>query len=154
MERKKNTFALEKESSMAGGRENCVIQQGVVLRIEGERMVVGVAQAEACSACAARAAGGEVREVVVRVPKGGARVGDRVTLGITAWEGFRAMFIMYVVPFVIVLVSLIVLVGRGVGEGLSGVVSIGLVLPYYILLYVFRDRIEAKIRVKGVQKEE
>ena len=151
MERKKNTFALEKESSMAGGRENCVIQQGVVLRIEGERMVVGVAQAEACSACAARAAcgksGGEVREV-------GARVGDRVTLGITAWEGFRAMFIMYVVPFVIVLVSLIVLVGRGVGEGLSGVVSIGLVLPYYILLYVFRDRIEAKIRVKGVQKEE
>ena len=90
----------------------------------------------------------------MRVPKGGARVGDRVTLGITAWEGFRAMFIMYVVPFVIVLVSLIVLVGRGVGEGLSGVVSIGLVLPYYILLYVFRDRIEAKIRVKGVQKEE
>ena len=142
MERKKNTFALEKESSMAGGRENCVIQQGVVLRIEGERMV-------ACGK-----SGGEVREVVVRVPKGGARVGDRVTLGITAWEGFRAMFIMYVVPFVIVLVSLIVLVGRGVGEGLSGVVSIGLVLPYYILLYVFRDRIEAKIRVKGVQKEE
>ena len=59
MERKKNTFALEKESSMAGGRENCVIQQGVVLRIEGERMVVGVAQAEACSACAARAACGK-----------------------------------------------------------------------------------------------
>ena len=84
MERPTNTYALEKESSMAGGRENCVIQQGVVLRIEGERMVVGVAQAEACSACAARAAcgksGGEVREVVVRVPKGGARVGDRLTL--------------------------------------------------------------------------
>lgn len=65
-----------------------------------------------------------------------------------------AMLVAYVVPFVIVLLGLLILLALGVNEGIAGLVSIGLMVPYYVVLYLLRGRLETKVSVKSVQKEE
>lgn len=143
---------------MTSDEGKCATPNGVVLRIEGGRMVVGVERSEACGSCSARRAcgafGSAVHEVVVPMPNCSVCVGDRVTLGVSEREGRMAMLVAYVVPFVIVLLGLLILLALGVNEGIAGLVSIGLMVPYYVVLYLLRGRLETKISVKSVQKEE
>ena len=121
-------------------------------------MVVGVERSEACGSCSARRAcgafGSAVHEVVVPMPNCSVCVGDRVTLGVSEREGRMAMLVAYGVPFAIVLLGLLILLALGVNEGIAGLVSIGLMVPYYVVLYLLRGRLETKISVKSVQKEE
>lgn len=120
-------------------------------------MVVGIERAEACGACAARNVCGTHRgtlhEVEVALPRQDVRVGDRVTLQISEKEGFRALLLAYVVPFVLILVILGLLVSHGVREGVAGVSSIGLVGLYYAVLYLYRGKWTSKASVKDVQKD-
>lgn len=143
---------------MTKERVDCTVQQGVVLRVEGGSLVVGVARHEACGACVARRAcgalSGGMHEVRVGYSGHDVQVGDRVLLQITNRESFRALFIAYVVPFVIVLLGLVVFIALGVREGVAGLVSFGLLVLYYLTLYFFRDRLKTEIGVKGVQKLE
>lgn len=138
-------------------KAGCAIRNGIVKRIEGDRIVVGIERAEACGTCGARSVcgmhGSEVHEVEVAQPEQSVRVGDRVTLSIPDREGFRALLVAYMLPFVLVMVALGVLISLGAQEWLAGVVSIGLVGVYYAVLYWFRSRWTSKASIKDVQKE-
>lgn len=142
---------------MAVNSKSCAIRRGVVMRIDKGRMVVGVERGEACGACAARgicgAPGGALHEVEVALPKQAVRVGDRVELSVSDRESFKALLIAYGVPFLIVLVALIGFISAGMREGVAGLLSIALVVPYYVFLYIFRKRLTAKVSITSEQKE-
>ncbi len=68
--------------------------------------------------------------------------GDQVNLIMQKSMGGKAVFLAYVLPFLLVLVSLIVLTSVLKSEGMAGLISLVVVIPYYIFLYLQRDKLK------------
>lgn len=64
--------------------------------------------------------------------------GQEVTVIFQESKGFTALFYGYVLPFIIVLLTLIISISTTNNELLSGLISLGILLPYYTTLYFFR----------------
>ena len=65
--------------------------------------------------------------------------GDQVTLFMKRSLGMKAVFLGYILPFLIVLISLIIFSLIIDNEGVAGLLSLAIVVPYYLILYRFRD---------------
>jgi len=59
--------------------------------------------------------------------------------------GFRALFLGYVLPLIILLAALILMIAFGTKEVWAGLSAIGIVGLYYLTLFSARDRIAKKI---------
>jgi sigma-E factor negative regulatory protein RseC len=122
--------------------------QGVIDRIEGDRAHVRIMSESACAACHAKgacsAADQEEKYIDVTVDGNHYREGEPVRVEVSKHLGLKAVALGYFLPFLFLLVVLIGLLALGVPEMGAGLLSLGSLLPYYLLLYVFRKRIETK----------
>jgi hypothetical protein len=57
--------------------------------------------------------------------------------------GLKAVALGYFLPFLFLLAVLVGLLAAGIPEMSAGLLSLGSLIPYYLLLYVFRKRIES-----------
>jgi sigma-E factor negative regulatory protein RseC len=76
------------------------------------------------------------------------KIGDKVTLIMKRTSGNRAVFLGYYLPFLIVVITLILMLSLTENEGLSGLVSIGILLPYYLILFMIKDRLTKKMEIR------
>ncbi|MBI5010801.1 MAG: SoxR reducing system RseC family protein, partial [Bacteroidia bacterium] len=70
--------------------------------------------------------------------------GDTVTVSMKQYTGFTALFLGYIMPLLIVLTFLILLALIGYSELIAGLLSLSTLLPYYLVLYFMRNRINDK----------
>jgi len=56
--------------------------------------------------------------------------------------GFKALFLGYILPLIVLVVSLFVFNALGFSESVSGLLSLAVLVPYYLMLYLFRKSIE------------
>lgn len=73
------------------------------------------------------------------------REGEQVMVSVTRNMGLRAVFLAYVVPFLVLLASLLILLEAGLSEAAAGLISLGILALYYIVLWLMRRRIEREI---------
>ena len=59
-------------------------------------------------------------------------------------QGNKAAVLAYLIPIVLLLAVLFVCLGLGMNEGLSALISIVALVPYYIVLYLQRDKLKKK----------
>lgn len=87
----------------------------------------------------------ELAEKTVEVPTDpytNYQVGDEVEVLLKASMGFKAVWLCYAIPLVVLLGVILGLMALGVAEvpaALIGLASIGL---YYLALYLFRDKLK------------
>lgn len=87
----------------------------------------------------------ELAEKTVDVPTdpyANYEVGDEVEVLLKASMGFKAVWLCYAIPLVVLLGVILGLMALGVAEvpsALAGLAAIGL---YYLLLYLFRDKLK------------
>jgi hypothetical protein len=65
--------------------------------------------------------------------------GDSVGITITQSMGNKAIALGYFIPFLLVLLTLIVLTLLRLKEWLAGLLAISTLIPYYIILYLSRS---------------
>jgi sigma-E factor negative regulatory protein RseC len=123
-----------------------ITHPGIVESIDGNIIKVKILSQSACSTCNAKGmcSVAEMKEKIVSVNSIGSftgREGDRVILKMKRSLGARAVWLGYVLPFLIVFVALIVLVYTTGSEGLAAVISLALLIPYYLILYLLKDRL-------------
>lgn len=70
--------------------------------------------------------------------------GQKVLVKLESKQGMNAIFLGYVLPFLILLSTMILLSNLSQNEGVIGLVSLLSVVPYYIILYFLKDRIKRK----------
>jgi len=77
------------------------------------------------------------------VPTGGAeyRAGEQVRVSIARRTGLRAVAFGYVYPFLVLMTILIILTAAGASELQAGTWSLASLAPYYLVIYLLRDRI-------------
>jgi positive regulator of sigma E activity len=121
--------------------------EGIVQRNEGNAVIVSISSASACSGCHAEGSctmSGKEEKIIEVHGRYNVKPGDLVTILMKQSVGFAAISLGYVLPFIIVITVLIVMISLKVPELLSGLTSIAILIPYYMILYLFRKRIDAK----------
>ncbi|MBO7093345.1 MAG: SoxR reducing system RseC family protein [Spirochaetia bacterium] len=123
--------------------------QGVVDMIDGQTVVVRIIQTAACGECQARnhcrAAGNNEKKVVeVQSTDAGVyQVGQTVTLyGAKGW-GMKAVWLAFGLPLFLLFIALVTAVMLSRDDRVAAIAALGVLVPYYIGLYFFRDRLKS-----------
>jgi sigma-E factor negative regulatory protein RseC len=123
--------------------EEVIKHKALVKEISGTSLIVTIINQSACSACHVNTACSmaDVREKDVEIShfQGKYLPGQEVSVIFQESLGFRAMFFGYVLPFLIVLITLITFFSITNNEILAGIVGLGILIPYYTTLYFYRD---------------
>ncbi len=134
-----------------------ICHPGVVERIEGSELLVKIESQAACGKCQAKSycGMGESAEKAIGVDlrdnSSGWRPqdfypGQPVEVILSRALGYRALFMGYLLPFLILVASLILMFYTTGNEGLSALVAVLLMAPYYGLLYRYRHKLRQTFR--------
>ena len=129
---------------------NKIKHSGVVERIEGDSVQVRIVQTSACAACkvAKHCNASESKEKIVDVLHADTsrlHVGDAVQVAASTQVAARALLMGFGLPFVVMVVALVVLLVLTGSEAVAALGGIAALLPYYGLLYLFRDSIRDRL---------
>jgi len=147
-----------------------ISHQGCIVGIDDQKIKVQILSQSACSSCSAKGmcAAYEMTEKMIEVRNDhkhgyktgehvdlvmtqsmghGYKTGERVDLVMTQSMGNKAVILGYGLPFVLVLVTLLI-VTQFVPEFYAGLVSLAILAPYYLVLYYFKDRLSNTFNFK------
>lgn len=122
--------------------------KGRIETIDGNRINVSILAMSGCASCHAKGVctASDMQEKIVEVYDitNQYQVGEEVNVVLKQSLGFRALFLGYVLPFMLVLLILIILTIITNNEAISGIGALSVLVPYYIILYVLRNKIRKK----------
>jgi len=125
--------------------QNTIKHIGFVESVSGQSALVRINSQSACAACHAKGAcsAADQENKIMTVPTGGAeyRAGEQVRVSIARRTGLRAVAFGYVYPFLVLMTILIILTAAGASELQAGTWSLASLAPYYLVIYLLRDRI-------------
>ena len=126
--------------------ENSIRHEGTVESVDGEHIRVRIIQHSACSACkvASHCSASESKEKIVYVfnyKQHHLRAGDAVIVGTSSHSAGKALLLGFGFPLLLLLVVIGVLFAAGVNEGITALAALVALIPYYIGLWIFRQRI-------------
>lgn len=129
---------------------NKIKHNGVVDGVEEGCVRVRILQSSACSACkvAAHCNASETKEKIIEVQVADAvkyQLGDSVVVVADTAVGFRASLYGYLLPLVLMVVALVAVLKIMQSEGYAAVSALGILIPYYIGLYLLRNKLRNKL---------
>lgn len=129
---------------------NKITHSGVVERVEGDCVKVRIVQTSACAACKVashcNAAESKVKIVDVLTSDSSTyRAGEEVVVSASKDVANRALLLGFGLPFLLLVGVLVVMLRLTSEQGLAALGAIGALIPYYILLWLMRDRIRQQI---------
>lgn len=124
-----------------------ISHEGIVTKITDDELEIKILSQSACAACHAKSACGmgEQAEKILTMPrpKGQSfQLNQKVNVKMAIGQGNKAAILAYLIPIILLLAVLFVCLGFGLGEGLSALISIVALIPYYIVLYLRRDKLK------------
>lgn len=125
-------------------KDNSIEHAGIVKSVENGQVIVSIESHPACSGCMASGicdlSGQESKEIkTTHYDK--VHTGDPVTVIMKQSMGFRALFLGYLIPFLIVLTILITLTSLSISEPVSGLAAVLSLVPYYLTIYLRKEKI-------------
>ena len=122
--------------------------QGIITEITENVVKVNISQESACAVCHAKGAciAADVQEKIIEVdhPGGQFAVGDTVTVVLKQSLGFQALFLGYLLPFLILMAVLVTASAVTPREDVAGMAALAILVPYYLGLYLFRQKLKRK----------
>lgn len=121
--------------------------QGIIDRIEGQSVIVRIEQTSACSGCQAKGVcrASESKEKLIEVENCGHHnwiVGQTVIVSVDQRMGARAVLLSFGLPLVLMILTLVFTLSLCQSEMVAALASIGLLIPYYIVLFLLRGRLK------------
>ena len=125
--------------------ENQVEHQGTVISMTGSTMMVRITTSSACSGCAAKdycvPSESKDKDICVEGFSGDFVLGEPVKVMMQRSMGFRALCFGYMIPFVLVLMTLLTVYQFSENELVSGLSALLILIPYYLILRLFHQKI-------------
>jgi len=130
---------------------DCIEQKGIIKDISDSKIKIRVQPLSACDNCQAKSLCNikDNRDNLIELTdkSGSFSVGDTVNLMIEKSAGYKALLLSYLLPLIIVLVSIVVFLVTGFSEIIAGTASLLMLVPYYLILYSLRHIIKKKIKI-------
>jgi sigma-E factor negative regulatory protein RseC len=129
---------------------------GKIIHIDEKNVQVSIIQKSACSDCHAKGAcsASDMDEKIIDVTTTDTsyKVGDKVLIVGQSSMGFFAVLLAFVIPFLLILLSLFVLRLYTDNEALSGIIALSVLIPYYLILSQFNSKLKNKFQFH-IEKE-
>ena len=129
---------------------NKIKHSGVVEKIMDDCIQVRIVQTSACAAC--KVAGycntSESKEKLIDVYHAGSHrlnVGDAVTVTASTQVAAHALLLGFGLPFIVMVTVLVVVLQTTGNEGRAALSGLLALVPYYAVLYLFRNRLRDKL---------
>ena len=124
-----------------------ISHKGTVTEMTPQATTVVILSSSACGVCHAAGFCGmaELAEKTIQVPSdpyATYKVGDEVEVLLKATMGFKAVWLGYCIPAVILLAVVLGLLALGVGEVTAALASLGAIALYYLLLWLCRGKLQ------------
>jgi sigma-E factor negative regulatory protein RseC len=131
---------------------NEISHKGIVKDFSENGVIVSILSESACSACHAKGmcsvSDTAEKEVEVAHYQGEYHIGQQVIVYTSTSQGFRALFLAYILPFILMMTVLITSLNLTGSEGWSGLLSVAMLIPYYLFLYLFRNKLKRSFDFK------
>ena len=118
---------------------------GRIVDINPEYTTVSFTALSACGSCHAQGfcgvSGSEEKLIQIPTVPGPWEPGQEVEVCLKRGMGFKAVWLCYAVPLLVLLAVLLGLVAAGLAEWLAGVSAVAATGVYYLVLLIFRDRL-------------
>ena len=118
---------------------------GTITKIENEKITVSILNVSACSGCHAKSACSmsdmKEKDIDIIDYSNAFKIDEKVKVVYQESLGWLALILAYVLPFIVVLITLFI-ASAFTNELTSGLLALGILLPYYSLLYFFKDRLK------------
>jgi len=123
-----------------------ITHKGRIVAIDPDFTTIEIIAESACASCHAKGLCGlgeeKVKQIQVRTSAWTPRqVGDEVEVVLKKSMGYKAVFIAYGLPLVVLFAALMLLGALGVGELWAGLGALGAVAVCYFVLFLFRNKI-------------
>ncbi|NQT76804.1 MAG: SoxR reducing system RseC family protein [Bacteroidetes bacterium] len=121
---------------------------GIIEQVTEDKIIVKIIAMSACSSCHAKGmcnvADMEEKVVEVRkIPHRDFQKNDQVTVSMKKSLGSRAVLLGYIFPFVLMIVTLLLVLFLAGNEGSAGLSAMLVLIPYYWLLYIYRSKLKS-----------
>lgn len=132
---------------MMNNEKETISHEGVVTKITDDELEIKILAQSACAACHAKSACGmgEQAEKILTVPRPIGKdfeLNQKVNVKMAVGQGNKAAVLAYLIPIVLLLAVLFACIGLGMNEGLAALIAIVALIPYYIILYLRRDKLK------------
>ena len=129
--------------------EENISHEGVITKISDDILEIKIIAQSACAACHAKSACtmSDQAEKVLTVPRPKDKeftLMQKVNVTMAVGQGNKAAVLAYLLPIVLLLAVLFTCLGLGLSEGLSALISIAALVPYYFVLYLRRDKLKKR----------
>jgi len=120
---------------------------GIIKEIKTDGLIlVSILSGTGCSSCSVKGScsASEVKEKIIELKSpdfNKYKEGQSVNVFYKQSLGFKALFLGYIFPFIIMFVTLIISINITENEGFSGLLAIGILAPYYLMIYFFKNKI-------------
>lgn len=119
---------------------------GIISKKNNNILTVDIEAMSACANCHAKgmctSLDKKTKQIDVNSSDDSFKIGDKVFILMEEKLGTKAILLGYLIPFIILIVTIIILINLLESEGLAGLCSIAVLIPYYLILFIFRKKIE------------
>lgn len=138
--------------------ENKIKHAGIIDSVEGEHVKVKIVQASACASCKAAKIcnASESKEKIIDIYADNADKyikGQNVMVTASYNAGITAVTIGMLIPMGLLIVVLAILTAINVSEITAALTALAVLIPYYAILFFFRNQINKKFSF-NIEKEE
>ncbi len=120
----------------------------IIKEVGTDTVKVSIVSKAACLSCQMKSycSVAEMQEKIIEVkkPRTGLDkydIGEQVNVVMYESLGIKALMLGYIVPFFVLLVTLVVAYGVTHNEPLSGLLALASLAPYYFVLYLFKEKL-------------
>ena len=144
-------------------KRKMIKHDGIIIALNGDGTArVRIVQTSACAACKAKAMCASAESVekemdVVLLGDGQWAIGDTVEVMVQQKMGWKAVVLAYLLPFFVMLA--VVAVGSGIGNRIAGIgeevigtVALCAMAVYYIVLGLFKDKLQREFSFTAKRK--
>ncbi len=128
--------------------KNEIIHQGFIAAMDADHIEVSIESKSACASChasgACNAADKSTRLINIKNSPlyRHLKIGDWVTVQGNFSSGLKAVLFAYVIPFVLILITLMIASAVTNNNLFSGLLALGITIPYFAILYFNRKKFE------------
>lgn len=126
-----------------------VSHEGIITSINEDEVQVKILSRSGCVSCNIKSACNmsEMQEKIITIPAPKDKnlsIGQEVKISIGIGQANKAVVFAYIIPLIILVSMIFVLNALKLEEGINALISIGSLIPYYLILFLFRDKIKRK----------
>lgn len=136
--------------------QNTIEHQGVIISKDDKIARVKIEQTSACASCHVKSVCGasDKSEKIIdaNIMDDTLKVGDQVTIIGQKSLGFQAILLAYILPFIVIIATLFIVNVFTTNEIIIGTCALASLIPYFIVLRLMRNKIQAKFQFYAIKK--